>query len=102
MKKVLSIVLVLLILLSLIGCSSKEKIPSFDEVSQLKYRELNEALSGKDIEKIRNVWGKPAERDGNEDIWQIDESMLLMITYNDTGMVENCELVCGTPLASQE
>ena len=65
----------------------------------MKYSEVNEALSGKSIQAIRNAWGGPVESDGKEDVWQLDESMLLLIIYNDTGMVESCELVCGTPLA---
>ena len=99
MKKVLSIVLVLTFLLGLIGCSSKEKIPSISDVSQMKYSEVNEALMGKDIQVIREAWGEPVESDDNEDVWQLDESMLLFITYNDTGIIESCELICGTPLA---
>ena len=72
---------------------------SLKDVAQMKYSEVNEALSGKSIQAIRNAWGEPVESDGKEDVWQLDESMLLLIIYNDTGMVESCELVCGTPLA---
>ena len=46
MKKVLSIVVALTFMLGLIGCSSKEKIPSISEVSQMKYSEINEVLTG--------------------------------------------------------
>ena len=102
MKKVLSIVLVLIFLLCLMGCSNKEKIPSISEVSQMEYSEVNEVLSGKDIQKVRDAWGEPAESDGKEDVWQLDESMLIEIAYNDTDIVESCELVCGTPLAPAE
>ena len=68
----------------------------------MKYGEVNEALSGKDIQTIRDAWGEPAERDEKEDVWLLDESMLLVITYNDAGIVESCELICGTPLAPSE
>ena len=102
MKKVLSIVLVLIFLLGLFGCSGKDKIPSISEVSQMNYSEVNEALTGKDIQMIRATWGDPVERDGKEDVWQTDESMLLFITYNDNGIIESCELICGTPLAPAE
>lgn len=102
MKKALSFVLALTFLLGLMGCYNKENIPTIREVSQMKYSEVNEALSGKDIQVIRDAWGEPVERDGKEDVWQLDESMLLMITYNDTGIIESCELVCGTPLAPTE
>ena len=98
MKKVLSIVLVLTFLLGLIGCSSKEKIPSISDVSQMKYSEVNEALMGKDIQVIREAWGEPVESKDKEDVWQLDESMLLFITYNDAGIIETCELICETPL----
>ena len=102
MKKVLSFVLALTFLLGLIGCSNKGNIPAISEVSQMEYSEVNEALSGKDIQVIRDAWGEPVESDGKEDVWKLDESMLLMITYNDTGIIESCELVCGTPLAPTE
>lgn len=101
MKKIMSIVLVLIFLLGLFGCN-KENIPTIHEVSQMEYKEVNEVLSGKEIQEIREAWGEPAERDGNEDVYQLDESMLLMITYTDAGIVESCELVCGTPLAPAE
>ena len=101
MKKIMSIVLVLIFLLGLFGCS-KENIPTIREVSQMKYKEVNEVLSGKEIQEIREAWGEPAEHDQNEDVYQLDESMLLMITYTDAGVVESCELVCGTPVAPAE
>ena len=82
--------------------SSKDEIPSISEVSQMKYSEVNKVLSGKDIQAIRDTWGEPIESDGKEDEWQLDESMLLIIAYNDTGIIESCELVCGTPLAPTE
>lgn len=75
---------------------------SLSDVAKMKYNEINELLSGKDIRAIRDAWGEPVESDGKEDVWQLDESMLLMITYNDTGIVEGCELVCGTPSATAE
>lgn len=45
------------------------------------------------------IWGEPVESEDKEDVWRLDESMMLFITYNDTGIVECCELICGTPLA---
>lgn len=75
---------------------------SLSDVAQIKYNEIYELLSGKDIQEIRDAWGEPVESDGKEDVWQLDESMLLMITYNDAGIVESCELICGTPLAPAE
>ena len=82
--------------------SSKDEIPSISEVSQMKYSEVNKVISGKDIQAIRDTWGEPIESDGKEDEWQLDESMLLIIAYNDTGIIESFELVCGTPLAPTE
>ena len=102
MKKALSIVLVIAFLLGLTGCSSKDKIPSISEASQMKYDELNQALSGKDIQAIRDAWGEPAVSEDNEKVWKLDESMLLVITYSDTGIIESCELICGTLLAPVE
>ena len=102
MKKFVSLALVLTFLLSLMGCDNKDNIPSISEVSQMKYLEVNEALTGKNIQEIRDAWGAPTESDSNEDVWQLDESMLLIIAYNATGVIENCELVCGTPLAPAE
>ena len=85
--------------MGLIGCSSKEKIPSISDVSEMGDEEVNAALTGKDIKDIREAWGEPVESEDKEDVWRLDESMMLFITYNDTGIVECCELICGTPLA---
>lgn len=76
-----------------------EKIPFISDVSPMNYNEIKEVLSGKDIQAIREVWGEPAKSDGKEDVWQLDEFMLLVVTYNNTGIIENCELISGTPLA---
>ena len=79
-----------------------KKIPSISDVSQMKYNEINEVLSGKDIQEIREAWGEPVESDGKKDIWQLDKFMLLEVSYNDTGVIESCELVSGTPLAPEK
>lgn len=92
MKKAFPIVFVLMFLLGSIGCSSKGKIPSVSEVSQMKYGEVNEALLSKNIQEIRDAWGEPATSDGNEDVWKLDESMLLMITYNDYELLKDTNL----------
>ena len=81
---------------------TKDIIPTISDASQMKYSEVNDALTGKNIKDIREAWGEPVESDDKEDVWQLDESMLLFITYNDTGIIESCELVCGTPLAPVE
>ena len=81
---------------------TKDIIPTISDASQMKYSEVNDALTGKNIKDIREAWGEPVESDDKEDVWQLDESMLLFITYNDTGIIESCELVCGTPLAPAE
>ena len=78
-----------------------DKMPTLADVSQMKYNEIRDLLSGKDIREIKEAWGEPHESDVNKSVWQIDESMLLMITYDDHGIVEYCELVCGTPLAPE-
>lgn len=79
-----------------------EKIPSINEVSQMKYNEVNEVLSGKEIQEIRDAWGEPVDSDGKEDVWQLDKFMLLIVAYNNAGIIESCELVSGTPLAPAE
>ncbi len=81
---------------------TKDIIPTISDASQMKYSEVNDALTGKNIKDIREAWGEPVESDDKEDVWQLDESMLLFITYNDTGIIESCELICGTPLAPAE
>lgn len=45
-----------------------KKIPSISDVSQMMYNEINEVLSGKEIQEIREIWGEPVESDGKKDI----------------------------------
>ena len=86
----------------LIGCDSKKNIPSLAEVSQMNYEEANKALSGQDIQKIREAWGEPIDSDDKEAMWQVDSSMIIEITHSNSGVVESCELLCGTPLAPMD
>lgn len=79
-----------------------EKIPPISDVEPMNYNEIKEFLSGKDIQEIREVWGEPTKSDGKEDVWQLDKFMRLVLTYNNTGIIESCELVSGTPLATAE
>lgn len=79
----------------------EEDSPTLAGVSQMKHEEVNEVLSGKNISDLRNAWGEPIESDENGDSWQADSSMIITVKYNGD-VVESCELVCGTPLASTE
>ena len=88
MKKVLSIIFVLTFLLGLIGCSSKDKIPSLNEASQMKYSDINQALSGKDIQKIRNAWGEPAESDGKVNENGADDPHCYVLQFNVCKVLE--------------
>ena len=84
---------------------SKDEIPSISEVSQMGYKEVNEVLSGRTINELRSAWGDPIDSDENGDSWQIDSSMIITVKYDvstNSGIVESCELICGTPLAPAE
>lgn len=76
-----------------------EKIPPISDVEPMNYNTIKEVLFGKDIQEIREIWGEPTKSDGKEDVWQLDDFMLLVISYDNTGIIENCELISGTPLA---
>ena len=105
MKKFIALILLLTFVLSLVGCSSKQSIPTLAEVSQMGYKEVNEVLSGRTINELRGAWGDPIDSDENGDSWQVDSSMIITVKYNvstNSGIVEICELVCGTPLAPAE
>ena len=102
MKKFIALILLLTFVLSLVGCSSKQSIPTLAEVSQMGYKEVNEILSGRTINELRGAWGDPIDSDENGDSWQVDSSMIITVKYNvstNSGIVESCELICGTPLA---
>ena len=81
------------------------EIPSMSEVSQMGYEEVNEILSGRTINELRGAWGDPIDSDENGDSWQVDSSMIITVKYDvstNSGIVESCELICGTPLAPTE
>ncbi len=105
MKKLIALILLLTFVLSLVGCSSKQSIPTLAEVSQMGYKEVNEVLSGRTINELRGAWGDPLDSDENGDSWQVDSSMIIIVKYNvstNSGIVESCKLICGTPLAPTE
>ena len=105
MKKFIALILLLTFVLSLVGCSSKQSIPTLAEVSQMGYEEVNEVLSGRTINELRGAWGDPIDSDENGDSWQVDSSMIITVKYDvstNSGIVESCELICGTPLAPAE
>ena len=105
MKKLIALILLLTFVLPLVGCSSKQSIPTLTEVSQMGYEEVNEVLSGRTINELRGAWGDPIDSDENGDSWQVDSSMIITVKYDvstNSGIVERCELICGTPLAPAE
>jgi len=102
-KRVLSIILVFIFLSVLTGCGNN--IPTLEEVSQMNYEEVNKALVGRTYNEVRDVWGEPASSDEIGESWPVDSSMIVVIQYDkytDSGIVESCELICGTPLAPTE
>lgn len=99
MRKVVSVILALVLMIGLIGCRGKVKFPALSDVAQMKHSQINAVLSGSDIQLIRDAWGEPADQKENEDLWWVDESMILVVSYDDYGLVEHGELICGTPLA---
>lgn len=81
---------------------NQQNIPTLAEISQMKYEEVNEVLSGRTINELRDAWGDPIESNEYGDSWQADSSMIITVKYDEytnSGIVESCELVCGTPLA---
>lgn len=105
MNKMIALILSFTFVLALAGCNSRKNIPTLAEVSQMKYKEVNEILSGRTINEVRDAWGEPTDSDDNGDSWQVDSSMIILVKYDentDSGIVESCELVCGTSLAPAE
>ena len=97
MKKVLSIVLVLAMVLAFAGCGKKsiENIPSLETIMTMDEGDVNSILPGYTIDQLKEVWGAPNDNDMNASMWYLND-MRLIVNCNWLGEV----VVCGLEKAN--
>ena len=92
MKKIMSLILILVMVMAFAGCGKKdiEKIPSLETIITMDEGDINSALSGYTIDQLEETWGAPNNSSENESVWYLND-MRLIVNYNWLGKV----VVCG-------
>ena len=70
---------------------SNDNLPSLSLIAEMEEADVNELLSGYRRLQLRTVWDEPDFINSNEDIWKIDESTSLIVSYNNRDKV----VICG-------
>jgi len=70
---------------------SNDNLPSLSLIAEMEEADVNELLSGYRRIQLRTVWDEPDFINSNEDIWKIDESTSLIVSYNNRDKV----VICG-------
>lgn len=70
---------------------SNDNLPALDIVAEMEEEELNELLAGYRKVQLREVWQEPSESRPDEDVWRIEEKVILIVQYNDQDKVVACE-----------
>ena len=93
MKKIMSLVLVLAIVLTFSGCGKKniEKIPSLETIITMDEGDINSVLPGYTIDQLKEAWGAPNDSDENESVWYLN-NMRLIVNNKRLGKVVVCSL----------
>ena len=93
MKKGLSIILALVIILSVAGCGKKdiEKISDLEHIITMDEGDRNSLLSGYKMDQLKEAWGEPNDSGINESVWYFKD-MRLIVNDNWIGEVVVCEV----------
>ncbi len=88
MKKIISLVLVLIMVLPFAGCSKKniEKIPDLETIITMDEGDINSFLPGYKIEQLKEAWGAPDDSGASESVWCLND-VRLVVHYNWHGKV---------------
>ena len=70
---------------------SNDNLPSLSLIAEMEEADVNELLSVYRRIQLRTVWDEPDFINSNEDIWKIDESTSLIVSYNNRDKV----VICG-------
>lgn len=71
---------------------SNDNLPSLSVIAEMEEADVNELLIGYRRTQLRTVWEEPDSINSNEDIWEINERMALVVSYNKKDNVVVCAL----------
>ena len=71
---------------------SNDNLPSLSAIAEMEEADVNELLIGYRRAQLRTVWEEPDSINSNEDIWEINERMALVVSYNNKDNVVVCAL----------
>lgn len=91
MKKIIAVVLTLICVLGLVGCSPMDNVPSLEAVKEYSAEDFSEHFKGVNREGLIEVWGEPAgsRTEENADMWDIDDDSMVVIYWKDNGKFES-------------
>ena len=94
MKKLIALVLALVCVLGLVGCSPMDNVPSLEAAKEYSNDDFNEHFKGVNREGLIEVWGEPAGSltEENADMWDIDDESMVVIYWKNNGKFKNADI----------
>ena len=85
MKKLIALLLALVCVLGLVGCSPMDNVPSLEAAKEYSNDDFNEHFKGVNREGLIEVWGEPTESltVENADMWDVDDESAVLIYWKD-------------------
>lgn len=69
---------------------SNDNLPNLTLLSEMDEAEVNKLLTGYRKIQLREVWKEPDKTASNEDVWIINESTALIVSYDNRDKVAAC------------
>ena len=94
MKKNIALIMALMIALCLVGCSSKNDVPTLEDVRTYTVEDLEIYMRGLSREQFIEAWGEPDGQGSGFwlDYWHLDDVNTIAIYYDADGKVETAKI----------
>ena len=94
MKKLITLVLALVCVLSLGACSLKNDVPTFEDIQDYTEEDFEIYLNRIKRDALIEEWGEPSETssDNNSDTWVLNEQRTVTIIYDASNRVKDAEV----------
>lgn len=70
--------------------NNNDNIPSLVSIAQMEETETNKIVCGYHREQLAEIWDTPNKSGSMEDVWIIDDGVVLTVNYNNNDKAVIC------------
>ena len=97
MKRIICVLLTVLMLAGVTSCHytryNLDNVPSLKVVGEQGIEWTTKRLTGFPRKMLIYIWGEPAEVSGNEELWDVSETEVLALTFDEKDRVETVRMM---------